>query len=233
MFTCYLIDISISPERTILCFSNTLYEFLCATTIFYETLDGNTYDVMLLCQFHEFLCSHHGTIFTHYLTAQSCFCQSCKAAKIHCCLCMSCAHQYPTLSCLQREHMSWATEVYRFAVRVCYSAGSNTTFYSRDTCCCRDMVYTYRKSCLVVIAIVHHHLWQIQSLTQFLAHRHTYQAFSNRSHKVHILCRCKLRCTDKVALIFAIRVINYQDTFACSQCLKSFFYGVIFIFHFS
>ena len=129
--------------------------------------------------------------------------------------------------------MSWATEVYRLAVRVGNSAGCNATFYGRDTCCCRDMVNTYRKCCLVVIAIVHHHLWQIQTLTEFLAHWHAYQAFGNRSHKVHILCRSKLRSTDEVALIFTIRVVDDQDTLARLQCLKSFFYGVIFIFHVS
>ena len=69
---------------------------------------------------------------------------------------------------------------------------------------------------LVVVAVMCHHLRQVQSFTEFTTHWHTDESFCQGSHQIYIFCRSELCSTDEVTLILAVRVIYNQYALSLS-----------------
>ena len=69
--------------------------------------------------------------------------------------------------------MSRAAEILRLCVRIHARARRNTALLGRNTGGRRFMVDRYGKRRLMVIRVIHHHLWELQLPADFCAHRHT------------------------------------------------------------
>ena len=181
---------------------------------------------MLLCKLQKFGGTHHRAIFAHDFAAKAAFLQSGETTEIDRSFRVACSHQHASIACLKREHVTWATKIHRFGIIVNSSTGSDATLHSRNTCRSGTMIDTNGESSEVIIAIVGTHLGQSEFFADLAAHWHTNQALCLGCHKVDVLGGGKLCCTNEVALILAIGVIQCQYAFACLEGGDGLFYGV-------
>ena len=78
----------------------------------------------------------------------------------------------------------------------------------------------------MVVRVMPNHLRKLQLLYKGFRHRHTDQTFAVGRHEIDIFCCRKLSGTDKIALVFAFRVIRHQNDLALSQIFQSFRNGI-------
>ncbi len=184
-----------------------------------DLFDGNHSKPVLPGKPKKFRGTHHGTIFSHDLTAETAFFQPRQFHEIHRRFCVSRPFEDAALSRLQRKHMPWSPEIL-------WSCSLFHGFYRRQRSLkCRDsrrsihVINGYRKRGGMVIRIYLHHLVEPQLFTHLLAHGHTDQPLCQTCHGIHIFRRGMLCRTDQVSLIFPLRVINHKDQFPIPQIL--------------
>lgn len=165
MLARHLVDIAIGTERAVLGrkvgTGDLLDEFLRTTTVFYQRLDGNAHELMLISKLKQFLSAHHRTILTHYLTTEASLGETSKATEVNSSLGMPGTNEHATITSLQWEHVTRTTEVDRLAFRISHGTSRNATLNGRDACGGRDVVDTNGESRLVVVAVMSDHLWEV------------------------------------------------------------------------
>ena len=117
MLTRHLIYIPVRAEVAVfggqLSIGDTLYQLLRVAAILHKALHRDAYQLMFLCQFQQLLGTHHRAVLAHYLATESRLGQSGKAAEVNRSLRVTGSDQHAAVTCLQGEHVSGATEVYR------------------------------------------------------------------------------------------------------------------------
>ena len=186
---------------------------------------------MLSSELKQFGGAHHGAVFTHYLTTETCLGKAGKTAEVDSGLGMAGTDEDTALTSLKREHVAGTTEIDGLAGRIGNGTRRDATLHGGDARGGGDMVDADGEGSLVVVAVVGDHLRQVQPLAQHTAHGHADKSLGERCHEVDILCGGKLGRTDEVALVLAVGVVDNKDTFALAHGLKGFFYCIEFFVH--
>ena len=79
------------------------------------------------------------------------------------------------------------------------------------------VVDTYREARTMQGCIGIHHQREVELMSTIFRETDTDQSPTFGCHEVDVLFRAQLGSTDKVALVFAILIINNNDTLPCCQ----------------
>ena len=110
--------------------------------------------------------------------------------------------------------MPRAAKIFRSGIDVNAGAGCDAPFQRGDAGGGGYVIHRYGEGCFVVVGVISNHLWELQLFAQLHAHRHTDQAFAVHCHKVYVFSGGKLGGADKIAFVFPVSVIGYQNNFA-------------------
>ena len=153
--------------------SHAVYQLFVALTVGLQILDGDEFQVVLLCQLLQLWCSHHGTIVLHDFAAQTTFLQSSQTHQVYGGFGVTIANKYTIRFCFQWEHMTRTAEIVWFSILFYTFHGSEGTFCGRNSSGGVYMVNRNSKGCLVVVGIVAYHLRKSQFLNVINRHGHT------------------------------------------------------------
>ena len=120
MFPVNLVHIPVGFEVPVFCWHISLgYPFhqnFCFPTIGNQVRHCNHFHSMRFSKLLQLRCTHHRSILPHNLATEATLFQPSNSHQVHRGLRVSHTLQHAPLLCLQREHMSRTTEIFRFRI---------------------------------------------------------------------------------------------------------------------
>ena len=203
-----------------------LHQAFLLQTVGDEVLDGDYLQTMLACHFLQLGHACHGAVLVENFNECRGRLQTAKACQVDGCLGVSCSLQYATVLGIEGVDVSWATEIGGFSGGVGQGTdGGGTVVCAHTGGATVQEIHGDRERSAQHAGVCLHLTLQFQFFGTAHGNGSAEYTASVLKHEVHLVFGNEFCCSDEVAFVLAVFIINHNHEFAFLEVYQSIFNG--------
>ena len=205
-------------------FFSHLYNRFLLQAVGDEVLDGDDFHSPFLCLYLEVRHTSHCSVVVHDFHERTCWLQSCEAAEVDGCLCVSAASQHAVVLCIERIDVARASECLRCGSGVGESLDGLCAVMDRHACgASLELVHRNGERSAEHAGVVAYLMGEVKLLASGERDGHAEHASCVLEHEIHFLGCDLLGCDDEVALVLAVFIVHDDYEFSFLEVLHCIF----------